>query len=118
HSLVPNFEHSSLLQRRLQSMRAECAETDCEKTERGGNAKKRNSHPLFPAEEFPERLNDAVRQRPSLLPEVLQFLRELRLRSAVNFANDLRHLVIGQRNFVGSPGCVAASRREMIGDRT
>src|SRR5205085_6419130 len=93
-SLVPNFEHSALLQRRPQSMRAECAETHCEKTERGGNAKKRNNHSLFPAEKFPKRLNDAVRQRAGLLPEILQFLRELRLRASVNFTRNLRYLVI------------------------
>src|ERR1700720_1945269 len=101
HSLVPDIEHSALLQRRLQSMRSEGAKTYREKTEHGGNAEKRNSHPLFPAEKFPERLNDFARQRAGFLPEVLQFLRELRLRPAVNFTNDLRHLVIRQRDFVG-----------------
>src|SRR6476646_1978320 len=72
----------------------------------------------FAAEKFPEGLENATGNRRGLLPEVLHFLRELGLGSAVNLTGDGRDFVVRQGNFVGSPGGVASRRGEMIRDGT
>src|SRR5450756_3138425 len=100
-------------------MGAECAETDRQQTKSGCDPEKCNRHwpysiiavsaivTSLAAEKFAKRLKDTVWECSSFLPEILQFLRELGLCAAVNFTNDLRNLVVGQRDFIRGPGRVA-----------
>src|SRR3977135_1126353 len=90
HRLVPDLEHPALLQRGLQSVRAECAQTHREKTKNRRDAEKSSGHDLFPAEKFPERLNDAAPQRAGFLARELQLLPALPLGRAAGVAKRLR----------------------------
>src|ERR1700680_3453650 len=110
-------------------MGAECTQADRQETKSGGNPEKGNGHGLnrlwrfapfssFSAEKFTKRLKDTAWKCSGFLSEILQFLRELGLRSAVNFTNGLRDLVVGQGDFIRGPGRVAPSRGEMVRDGT
>src|SRR5207248_3838420 len=66
------------------------------------------------AEEFLEGLEEFVRDVTSFFPEVVQFLRELHLFAAVDFATRRGNFVRGKIEFVGGAGCLEAGGRKMI----
>ena len=66
------------------------------------------------AEEFLERLKEFVRDVASFFPEVVQFLRELHLFAAVDFAARRGNFVHGEIEFVGGAGGFTTGGREMI----
>src|SRR6266478_1431768 len=66
------------------------------------------------AEEFLEGLEKFVLDVASFFPEVVQFLRELHLFAAVDFAARRRNFVRGKIEFVGGAGGFTTGGREMI----
>src|SRR5881275_334971 len=72
---------------------------------------------LFPAEDFLKRLKELIWKLGGFSSERIQFLRELHLVAAMNFAWSGWHLIGRDVDFVGGAGRFAAGGREMIGLR-
>ena len=69
---------------------------------------------LFSAEEFFERLKEFVREITGFFPKIVQFLGELHLFTAVDFATRRGNFVGRKIELVGGAGCFTTSSGEMI----
>ena len=75
-------------------------------------------NPLPPAEESPERFEEAARERKRFLRPVRRLLCERPLRPAVHLAGGVWHLIDRQINIVSRTRRAAAGGGKLVGNRT